>query len=132
VPAPRSSTYQKSVWDEPNPNQTYWLAGLEGSKVSKANLRSSWGSVLPSEASSIEGHTDAVGSDIDNLSLSDRRAEAVAVILTDTFAVPAENLTTQGYGEQFLRMQTEFAARENRRVAIRRITPLLAKEPTSF
>jgi outer membrane protein OmpA-like peptidoglycan-associated protein len=45
---------------------------------------------------------------------------------------PAENLTTQGYGEQFLRVQTELAARENRRVAIRRITPLLAKEPTGF
>jgi outer membrane protein OmpA-like peptidoglycan-associated protein len=84
------------------------------------------------EAFLIEGHTDAVGSEIDNLSLSDRRAEAVAVILTDSFGVPAENLVTQGYGEQFLRIQTELAARENRRVAIRRITPLLAKEPSSF
>ena len=36
----------------------------------------------------IEGHTDAVGSDVDNLSL--RRAEAVAVILSDRFDVPAE------------------------------------------
>ena len=43
----------------------------------------------------IEGHTDAVGSDEDNLSLSDRRAEAVAEILTREFQVPAENLSTQ-------------------------------------
>jgi outer membrane protein OmpA-like peptidoglycan-associated protein len=86
----------------------------------------------PDEAFLIEGHTDAVGSEIDNLSLSDRRAEAVAIILTDSFGIPAENLVTQGYGEQFLRVQTELASRENRRVAIRRITPLLAKEASSF
>jgi outer membrane protein OmpA-like peptidoglycan-associated protein len=85
----------------------------------------------PDEAFLIEGHTDAVGSEIDNLSLSDRRAEAVAIILTDSFGIPAENLVTQGYGEQFLRVQTELASRENRRVAIRRITPLLAKNPAA-
>ena len=75
----------------------------------------------------IEGHTDAVGSDDDNLTLSDRRAEEVASILTEEFDVPAENLTTQGYGEQFLKIETEEPERENRRVAIRRITPLLAR-----
>ena len=48
----------------------------------------------------VEGYTDAVGSDVDNLSLSDRRAEAVAVALTEQFQVPAENLATQGYGKQ--------------------------------
>ena len=32
----------------------------------------------PDEVFLVEGHTDAVGSDVDNLSLSDRRAEAVA------------------------------------------------------
>ncbi|WP_458864526.1 OmpA family protein, partial [Enterococcus faecium] len=42
----------------------------------------------------IEGHTDAVGSDIDNLSLSDRRAESAAELLTQQFQVPAENLTS--------------------------------------
>lgn len=75
----------------------------------------------------VEGHTDAVGSDDDNLTLSDRRAEEVASILTEEFDVPAENLTTQGYGEQFLKIETEEPERENRRVAIRRITPLLAR-----
>lgn len=75
----------------------------------------------------IEGHTDAVGSDDDNLTLSDRRAEEVATILTEEFDVPAENLTTQGYGEQFLKIETDEPERENRRVAVRRITPLLAR-----
>ena len=75
----------------------------------------------------IEGHTDAVGSDIDNLTLSDRRAEEVAIILTDTFGVPPENLVTQGYGEEFLKIPTARPERLNRRVAVRRITPLMAR-----
>jgi outer membrane protein OmpA-like peptidoglycan-associated protein len=85
----------------------------------------------PAEVFLIEGHTDAVGSDVDNLSLSDRRAETVALALTEKFGVPAENLTTQGYGEQYLKVQTEAAERQNRRVAMRRITPLLAGDQTS-
>ena len=73
----------------------------------------------------IEGHTDAVGSDVDNLSLSDRRAESVAMALTQQFNVPAENLVTQGYGEQYLKVPTQGPERANRRVTVRRITPLL-------
>jgi outer membrane protein OmpA-like peptidoglycan-associated protein len=82
----------------------------------------------PSEVFLIEGHTDAVGSEIDNLTLSDRRAETVATILTEMYGVPAENLTTQGYGEQYLKINTQEPERENRRVTIRRITPLLRNE----
>jgi outer membrane protein OmpA-like peptidoglycan-associated protein len=82
----------------------------------------------PAEIFLIEGHTDAVGSEIDNLTLSDRRAETVATILTEVYAVPAENLTTQGYGEQYLKIATQEPERENRRVTIRRITPLLQNE----
>jgi len=73
----------------------------------------------------IEGHTDAVGNDVDNLSLSDRRAEAAASLLTQQFGVPAENLTSQGYGEQYLKIPTDGPERRNRRVTIRNITPLL-------
>jgi outer membrane protein OmpA-like peptidoglycan-associated protein len=80
----------------------------------------------PDEVILIEGHTDAVGSDDDNLSLSDRRAESVANILTEQYQIPPENLTTQGYGEQFLKVDTQAPERQNRRVTVRRITPLLA------
>jgi outer membrane protein OmpA-like peptidoglycan-associated protein len=73
----------------------------------------------------IEGHTDAVGNDVDNLSLSDRRAESAATLLTQQFNVPAENLTSQGYGEQYLKEQTDGPSAINRRVTIRNITPLL-------
>ena len=79
----------------------------------------------PREVFLIEGHTDAVGNDVDNLSLSDRRAESAAELLTQQFGVPAENLTSQGYGEQYLKEQTDGPSRVNRRVTVRRITPLL-------
>jgi outer membrane protein OmpA-like peptidoglycan-associated protein len=79
----------------------------------------------PSESFLIEGHTDAVGSDESNLILSDERAESVANVLTDVFDIPAENLVTQGYGEQFLKVDTDESEQLNRRVTIRRVTPLV-------
>src|SRR5690606_38612513 len=79
----------------------------------------------PGETFLLEGHTDAVGSENANLALSDRRAEAVAVALTNVFNIPPENLVTQGYGEQYLKVNTQEPERENRRVAVRRITPLV-------
>jgi outer membrane protein OmpA-like peptidoglycan-associated protein len=79
----------------------------------------------PREVFLIEGHTDATGNDVDNLSLSDRRAQSAAELLTQQFQVPAENLTSQGYGSQFLKEQTDGPSRLNRRVTVRRITPLL-------
>jgi outer membrane protein OmpA-like peptidoglycan-associated protein len=75
----------------------------------------------------IEGHTDAVGSDEDNLSLSDRRAASVAQVLTGTFGVPPENLVTQGYGEQYLKIDTQAPEPRNRRVTIVNITPLMSE-----
>src|SRR6202000_589519 len=79
----------------------------------------------PRDVFLIEGHTDAVGNDTDNLSLSDRRAESAAELRTQQFGVPAENLVTQGYGSQYLKEQTDGPSRINRRVTVRRITPLL-------
>jgi outer membrane protein OmpA-like peptidoglycan-associated protein len=80
----------------------------------------------PAETFLIEGHTDAVGTPEANLALSDRRAEAVAEALTNAFGIPPENLTTQGYGEEYLKVDTSGPNRQNRRVAIRRITSLVA------
>ena len=80
----------------------------------------------PAEVFLIEGHTDAVGRFAYNLALSDRRAESVALALTEYFAVPPENLVLQGYGEGDLLVRTDEAERANRRAAVRRITPLLA------
>ena len=111
-------TFDSGSW-ELTPDQVEALAGIaEG--LNRAIQQN------PREVFLIEGYTDAVGADVDNLSLSDRRAESVAVALTQQFAVPAENLSTQGYGEQFLKISTDGPERANRRVTVRRITPLLA------
>jgi outer membrane protein OmpA-like peptidoglycan-associated protein len=113
-------TFETGSW-EITPDQAPRLAVIAAAIKRAVNNN-------PSEVFLIEGHTDAVGADIDNLSLSDRRAESVALVLTQQFQVPAENLTTQGYGEQYLKVQTDGAERQNRRVTMRRITPLLSGE----
>jgi outer membrane protein OmpA-like peptidoglycan-associated protein len=100
------------------PDQVQRLAGV-AQGIQRAVQRN------PAEVFLVEGHTDAVGNDVDNLSLSDRRAESVAVVLTNQFGIPPENLTSQGYGKQFLKIPTPAPERANRRVAVRRITPLL-------
>jgi outer membrane protein OmpA-like peptidoglycan-associated protein len=99
------------------------------SKVAKAML-----SLLdknPAEVFLIEGHTDAVGSDVSNLELSDQRAATVARILSDFYEIPPENLVTQGYGERYLKVQTESDEKINRRVTVKRITPLVTYETAS-
>ncbi|MXQ07700.1 OmpA family protein [Alphaproteobacteria bacterium GH1-50] len=80
----------------------------------------------PEEVFLIEGHSDAVGDATYNLALSDRRAETVALALTEYFDVPPENMVVQGYGERFLKIETLEAERLNRRAAVRRITPLIS------
>jgi OOP family OmpA-OmpF porin len=112
-----SINFETGSW-EVTPDQAQKLAAI-AQGVSQAVQQN------PREVYLIEGHTDAVGADVDNLSLSDRRAEAVAQVLTEQFQVPAENLTSQGYGEQYLKVPNEGPERVNRRVTLRRITPLL-------
>jgi OOP family OmpA-OmpF porin len=112
-----SINFETGSWEIP-PDQAAKLQGIADG-LNRAISRN------PREVFLIEGHTDAVGSDVDNLSLSDRRAESAAELLTQQFQVPAENLTSQGYGKQFLKEQTDGPSRINRRVTVRRITPLL-------
>ncbi len=80
----------------------------------------------PREIFLVEGYTDAVGGAAFNLLLSDRRAESVALALTEYFDVPPENMVVQGFGERFLKIPTLEGERQNRRVAVRRITDLIA------
>jgi outer membrane protein OmpA-like peptidoglycan-associated protein len=112
-----SITFETGSWDIP-PEQASKLQAIADG-LNRAISRN------PQAVFLIEGHTDAVGSDVDNLSLSDRRAQSAAELLTQQFNVPPENLTSQGYGEQYLKVQTDGPSRENRRVTIRNITPLL-------
>jgi outer membrane protein OmpA-like peptidoglycan-associated protein len=112
-----SINFETGSWEIPPDQATKLQAIADG--LNRAISRN------PREVFLIEGHTDAVGNDVDNLSLSDRRAESAAELLTQQFRVPAENLTSQGYGAQYLKEQTSGPSRINRRVTIRRITPLL-------
>ena len=100
------------------PDQAEALARL-------GNLMRSYIDANPREMFLIEGHTDAVGSAASNLALSDRRAESVALAMTEYFDVPPENLVVQGYGEEFLKVPTQGPERQNRRASVRRITDLL-------
>jgi outer membrane protein OmpA-like peptidoglycan-associated protein len=111
-------------------NFEFGSASISDSEVQKlegvANAMEKLLKKNPAETFLIEGHTDAVGTPEANLALSDRRAEAVAEALTNAFGIPPENLTTQGYGEEYLKVDTSGPNRQNRRVAIRRITSLVA------
>jgi outer membrane protein OmpA-like peptidoglycan-associated protein len=81
----------------------------------------------PQELFVIEGHTDAVGSDAYNLNLSKKRAEAVRQILLEFYNIGEENLMTVGLGERYLKIPTPDPEQENRRVTVRRATPLLSE-----
>jgi len=47
----------------------------------------------------IEGHTDNVGAPASNLTLSDARAAAVKAALVADFAIPADRISTKGFGD---------------------------------
>ena len=79
----------------------------------------------PGEMFLVEGHTDAVGDAASNLALSDRRAESLALALTEYFGVPPENMVVQGYGESELLVNTQVAEAQNRRTVVRMISGLL-------
>lgn len=112
-------------------NLTFETASANIGPDQVANLSSVANAMLdliranPAETFLIEGHSDAVGADLYNLDLSNRRAESIAYALTRVYGIPAENLATQGYGERYLKINTQNAERLNRRVTIRRITPLV-------
>jgi outer membrane protein OmpA-like peptidoglycan-associated protein len=55
--------------------------------------------LFPGASISIEGHTDANGSDSTNLILSQDRADAVRQYLVANFAMDPEKVTSVGYGE---------------------------------
>jgi outer membrane protein OmpA-like peptidoglycan-associated protein len=81
----------------------------------------------PREVFLIEGHTDAVGGDAYNLKLSRARAEAVKKALSAYYVIPPRNLRAVGYGERYLKIPTSDAEEENRRVGVRRVTPLVGE-----
>ena len=53
----------------------------------------------PQAEAKIAGHTDSLGPDEYNLTLSERRAESVKKYFVDNFGISAHRFTTMGYGE---------------------------------
>lgn len=66
----------------------------------------------------IGGHTDAVGSDVYNLNLSERRALAVKNYLVQARGISEQRLVEKGFGEKRLLDPQEPNAGVNRRVQI--------------
>ncbi|MBD9484128.1 OmpA family protein [Pseudomonas sp. PDM14] len=53
----------------------------------------------PQTATTVEGHTDSVGTDAYNQKLSERRANAVRDVLVNQYGVGGERVNSVGYGE---------------------------------
>ncbi|MEE8077701.1 MAG: OmpA family protein, partial [Pseudomonadales bacterium] len=68
----------------------------------------------------VEGHTDAFGSDAQNLSLSQSRAESVVRHLLASMAISPINLQSVGYGESrpVANNETEEGRKRNRRIDV--------------
>ncbi len=66
----------------------------------------------------LEGHTDSVGTQLYNLDLSQRRADAVRDMLIADFGISPGRITAQGFGEQLpvADNETEAGREANRRV----------------
>jgi outer membrane protein OmpA-like peptidoglycan-associated protein len=73
---------------------------------------------LSADRFEIAGHTDGVGDEQYNTSLSDRRARAVVDYLSGNFGIPHERLLGRGYGETYLADPDQPDGPENRRVEI--------------
>ena len=64
----------------------------------------------------IAGHTDSVGKEKYNLSLSYRRAKAVTTVLMTEYGIAAERLTLRGFGESKPLVGEDSLNSKNRRV----------------
>jgi outer membrane protein OmpA-like peptidoglycan-associated protein len=66
----------------------------------------------------VAGHTDAVGGDAFNQSLSERRADTIKRYLADKYGLASADLVTVGYGKTRLKDPKEPTAAVNRRVQV--------------
>jgi len=67
------------------------------------DLLAEWGGALQNLKNmrfSIQGHTDYIGTDSDNLTLSKQRAQQVKQHLVSHYAIQASRLEIRGFGEQ--------------------------------
>jgi outer membrane protein OmpA-like peptidoglycan-associated protein len=72
---------------------------------------------FPASTIRVTGHTDAVGEEVDNLGLGQRRADSAQAFLVAK-GIPAESIRTQSAGATRLLVNTQNAEPQNRRVEI--------------
>ena len=80
-------------------------------------------SALKSSRMQIQGHTDAVGNDESNLSLSQSRAKSAAQYLVSFHNISPARLEVIGYGKTRLANPSNPLAAENRRVKVVNLGP---------
>jgi len=75
---------------------------------------------FPDSQLTVEGHTDAFGSDAQNLALSQARADSVVAQLKASTAVSPDHLHSVGYGESrpVANNETEEGRKHNRRIDV--------------
>lgn len=79
-----------------------------------------WLAANPGATVAVVGHTDASGSLVANIALSERRAEAVRVVLAEQYGVERARIVAEGVGFLAPRAtnQTEEGRQKNRRVEV--------------
>jgi outer membrane protein OmpA-like peptidoglycan-associated protein len=93
-------------------------AALEPGDYASLVALAAWMAANPAETIALVGHTDASGSLIANIALSERRAELVRRTLVDRYGVAEARVTSEGVGYLAPRAsnQTETGRQKNRRV----------------
>ncbi len=126
-PAPPPPTPVPEPFDEPETRTISIRLNVEFD-FDKATVRNIYGDELEAIAKAmkvhddidlvLEGHTDSVGADAYNQDLSDRRAAAVKAKLSDDYGIPAERISSAGYGETrpIADNDTDEGRQRNRRV----------------
>jgi outer membrane protein OmpA-like peptidoglycan-associated protein len=95
-------------------------AALEVGDYASLTAVVAWLAANPDSTVALVGHTDASGSLVANIALSERRAEAVRQVLTDQYGVDGARVTAEGVGFLAPRAtnQTEEGRQKNRRVEV--------------
>lgn len=106
------------------------VARLKSEHASMLRILEQAISEFPQSRVVVEGHTDAFGSDAQNLSLSQSRAESVVQHLLDSTTISPINLRSVGYGESrpVANNETEEGRKRNRRIDVV-IRPSWVKQP---
>jgi OOP family OmpA-OmpF porin len=97
------------------------LATIKPESYGELDAFAAFLNAVPSAKGDLEGHTDSVGSDAYNKSLSQRRADSVKAYVVAK-GVDGERLSAIGYGESrpFADNKTADGRAQNRRVLFRR------------